>query len=186
MILSAFLWILLSWLKVVDEAFIQHKQAYSIMLRTWALYTDALPLMSSLLATFLRAPTFRPVLEAMDDMCFDHDDLLSVITPRISSSSWTASWQSPKYRWKMGYKLCRHYHGPALCWLKFDLPSVGPGLHPVKIYIEAGQQSGCYPVAVLGWRHMSIESWVICIQEKFILAFHLLGLQLKQKKEVAQ
>ena len=44
-------------------------------------------------------PDFCPALEAIDDTCFDHDSLhCRMITPRISSYSWKASWQSPKYK----------------------------------------------------------------------------------------
>jgi len=68
-LLSALLWMESRTLSVVLEALIQHSQLYSMTLRTWALYTAALPTTFSLLATFLSAPSLCPALAVMLLMC---------------------------------------------------------------------------------------------------------------------
>ena len=151
MILSAFLWMLSSWLRVVDEALVQYKQASYIPLccELKPRYTvcSASDVKLKLLANFLRAPSFCPALEAMDDMCSDHDNLLSMITPRISSSSWTASGSHyiAKYRFvEDGVRFLDTIMDLPLCCLMW-LSICQPKTSSCQGLIEAG----CYPVAVL-------------------------------------
>ena len=68
----------------------------SLTLRTWALYTVALPSTFSLLANFLSAPSFCPALVLLLQMCLVQVSLLSTVTPKISSSSFSGSSMSPK------------------------------------------------------------------------------------------
>ena len=162
--------------RMVGEALIQHRGAYSIIML--GLMIMALPFMSSLLATFFRAPSVWPALEA-NCMCLDQLRFLSKVTPKISISSLVSREQWPKYKFS--------FDGGSLSWNGDHLIPVEPHynedleimrmilLYQVSRFIRVKKKNKSWDLQ----NYLVIRGFCY-ISDLFIMRFHCIIIQRKQ------